>query len=257
MPYCTVDGQKIYYRESPEGERQNTTLVCIHGSGGDGTVWDYQLSGLAQVCRVIVPDLPGHGRSEGEAPGSVETCAARVDGFIEELEIDTFFMAGHSLGGAVVQAYACAHGERLQGVVLAATGTQFDIADEYLQLVERDFPAAAKASCENAYAGTVPEDVCRKGYAMLMNNGSETMIRDIRACSHFNGRDMAGAITTPCLVMCGSDDIITPAGLSEELAGLVPSSDLVIVPKTGHMVMIEAAELFNEHVAALLRGNRR
>jgi pimeloyl-ACP methyl ester carboxylesterase len=57
----------------------------------------------------------------------------------------------------------------------------------------------------------------------------------------------------PALILCGSDDRITPAADAEELSGLMPQALLKIIPGAGHMAMLEKPREFNEAVRAFIK----
>ena len=63
MAEVMVDGAVCEYRVSKRAPADGPVIVCVHGSGGDGVVWSYQVSRLSREYRVIVPDLPGHAGS--------------------------------------------------------------------------------------------------------------------------------------------------------------------------------------------------
>ena len=91
MPFVTVNGEQYYYRISKRAPDNGRTAICLHGSGADGVVWSYQLSRLSRYYKIIIPDLPGHGRSGGMALSSVDEYSAWLDRFTDELGIKSFF----------------------------------------------------------------------------------------------------------------------------------------------------------------------
>ena len=248
MAFVTIDNGKYFYRLSDKAGNKAKTAVFIHGSGGDGSVWEHQMAGLGRYFRLVVPDLPGHGRSEGNVLGSAREYAGWLDHFIEALKQSSFFLIGHSLGGAVAQEYVRAYPEKVSGLILTGTGNKFVVLKEYLQLLQDDFEAAVKTSCNNAYASSVSRELCQKGYEMLMRNGKEILSSDMLICEQFNSIPWISSVSKPALVVCGNDDRILPRELSLELLRSFPESKLHIVSGSGHMVMAEAPDEFNDTV---------
>ncbi len=246
MPFVDIDTIRYYYRSTFRGKDQGPAVLFIHGSGGDGTVWAYQLGVISQTVPVIIPDLPGHGRSGGRACASAEDCAAWLERLCSALGTGRVFVVGHSLGGAVALAAARRYPDRLQGIVLAGCAAGFSISREYAGLIEQDFPAAVRASCDAAYAPGASQELYRKGRDMLLRTGQETMRIDINACAGFDGSSRLEDVDTPALIVCGDCDRITPPGESRELAGLLRNGSLALIEGAGHMVMIEAHRRFNE-----------
>jgi len=102
---------------------------------------------------MVIPDLPGHGKSGGVSFSTAKEAAEWINKLAESLNLSSFYLAGHSLGGAVAQEYAALFPEKTEGIVLVGTGLRFDVSKEYLDLLQRDFEKAVKVSCDNAYAG--------------------------------------------------------------------------------------------------------
>jgi pimeloyl-ACP methyl ester carboxylesterase len=73
---------------------------------------------------------------------------------------------------------------------------------------------------------------------------------DFKACDAFDVRDQVGEIEQPTLVICGENDQMTPVRFSQFLAENLINSRLEVVPKAGHMVMLEQPET----VANLIEG---
>ena len=63
--------------------------------------WQKQIDFFARVFRVIAPDLRGHGDSEGGGPFTVDRLATDCSQLLDELKVGSFFLIGHSMGGAV------------------------------------------------------------------------------------------------------------------------------------------------------------
>ena len=97
--------KKIFYRSFGSGDR----VMLVHGFGEDGNVWDKQVEHLKPKYQLIVPDLPGSGRSEMIDDMSMEGMAEVLHTIIHEENIDKCTVIGHSLGGyitlALVESY--------------------------------------------------------------------------------------------------------------------------------------------------------
>jgi len=251
MPYITVAASQYFYRtnNSPAAADGNT-LILLHGSGGDSSVWEKQLGGNSAV---IAPDLPGHGQSDGPLRTSAQEYARWLDAFTRALAIKQFYLAGHSLGGAIAQEFIRAFPLKVSGLILAGTGTHAAITAEYLEMLRTDFPAAVKASCLAAYAPGTAAAMCVQGCEMLTRNGPDALYSDLQVYTSFDSRPWAAALSVPALVLCGSEDRITPPADAEELAGLLPQAVLKIIPGCGHMAMMEAPGAFNEAVREFIK----
>jgi pimeloyl-ACP methyl ester carboxylesterase len=93
-------GKKIFYRSTGTGK----PVMLVHGFGEDGNVWDKQVEFLKDKCYLIVPDLPGSGRSEMIDDMSMEGMAEVLHSIIHEENIDKWAVVGHSMGGYITLA---------------------------------------------------------------------------------------------------------------------------------------------------------
>jgi pimeloyl-ACP methyl ester carboxylesterase len=203
---------------------------------------------LSRQFRIIVPDLPGHGRSAGEPLGSAEAYAGWLEEFCQALRLHNFILMGHSFGGAVVQEYARCHPHKVSGMVLVGTGTGFRLSRIYRELCESGMPAGADGMAADA---RLPEPF-RKGYVMLLSQGSRSLHADLLAAARFDSSAWVGSLRMPALVMWGSRDEITPAALPEELARMLPQGRLQVIEGAGHVLMIDARDEFNRVVTAFM-----
>ena len=107
MAYIVFQDKKIFYRTEGKGK----PVLLLHGFGEDGNIWNFQLEKLKEDHFVIVPDLPGSGRSEMlEGNRSLTDYAEVVKAIADQENIKekatTFSFIGHSMGGYIMLAFA-------------------------------------------------------------------------------------------------------------------------------------------------------
>ena len=103
MPTVVVEGITTFYEQSGVGP----DLVLIHGLTYDHTCWSSQSAALSRLCRVTAYDLPGHGQSSAPTnPFTFDFYIQHLSSLMSALGIQNPFLAGHSMGGAVVLQYA-------------------------------------------------------------------------------------------------------------------------------------------------------
>jgi pimeloyl-ACP methyl ester carboxylesterase len=108
--HITVGDKKIYYNVSGQG----IPVLLIHGFAEDNDIWRYQQAALSGLCRLIIPDLPGSGKSAMISDMSMEGLADCIHKIIEEEIKDRsatnaaggVIMIGHSMGGYITLAFA-------------------------------------------------------------------------------------------------------------------------------------------------------
>jgi pimeloyl-ACP methyl ester carboxylesterase len=99
----------LFYRDLGSGE----PVVLLHGFAEDGAVWEPVLQGLSANIRLLIPDLPGSGRSQLAAVTTIESMAAAVKAILDKEGIERCILVGHSMGGYIALAFAEAYPERL------------------------------------------------------------------------------------------------------------------------------------------------
>lgn len=110
-----LTGTRTAWLEGGEGP----PLILLHGPGESGVNWRWVLPDLVRDHRVVAPDLPGHGASEGaEVKWSEPRILDWLDALIERTCSRPPVLVGHVLGGAIGARYARDRGERIRGLVL-------------------------------------------------------------------------------------------------------------------------------------------
>lgn len=99
-----------------EEQGQGPAVVLLHGFCGSSRYWAELAPLLAGSCRVITPDLRGHGTSDAPVgPYTIEQMADDVLHLADTLGLDQFVLLGHSLGGYITLSFAQRHAHRLKG----------------------------------------------------------------------------------------------------------------------------------------------
>lgn len=240
MPTFTVDGIPIHYVLTGGGP---PTLCLIHGAGGSAGVWIRQLEGLADCARVIAIDLPGHGQSAGEGHQEIERYAAVVQGLIEGMRLQKVVLGGHSMGGAVAQAVALAHAERLAGLVLVGTGARLRVLPQIFESLERDYPEGVRFLIGLALPPGAPPALVDSLVRQTLETPQSVTIGDFRACHRFDVMSEIGKLHLPTLIISGGDeDRLTPPKYARYFQHQIPEARLTLVPGAGHYVQLERPE---------------
>ncbi len=249
MPFMTIRNERIYYHQTGENGGAGRTVVLLHGSGGTGQKWAAQLAGIAGH-RIIAPDLPGHGQSEGQARGSVAEYREFVSGCVGALGLKRLVIGGHSLGGAIALDFALTCPDLVDGIILVGSGGRLRVKPEILEMLARG--ERPVGNVEYTYSPSTSKDLLDKAAKEMLDVPARIFLADFMACDSFDVLDRLGSIGVPTLVICGKDDRMTPVKYSEYLSGRIPDAKLVLVPDAGHMAMIEQPREVNEHIAAFI-----
>jgi len=214
-------------------------VVFVHGAGGNHLVWGLQVHALADGARAVALDLPGHGRSTPPGRNSIEAYRDVVLGLLDALAFERAVIVGHSMGGAIAQALALSHPERVAGLGLVGTGARLRVLPAIMEGVLNDLATTARMVIEYSYApGTDPEFL-RRAEQEFCECPATVIYGDFWACNQFDVMARLAEIRAPTLVVCGREDRLTPPRYSVYLATHIPNATLVLIDNAGHSVMVE------------------
>jgi len=225
------------------------TVVFVHGSGMDHTVWALQTRFFAWHGRsVLAVDLPGHGRSAGPALTTIGDLADWVGRLLDAAGAGEAAIVGHSLGALVALETAARQPDRVRAVALLGIGQRMGVHPDLL--------AAARANDHLSYdlivswgfasraqigGSRTPGLWMTGGGTRLLEQGAPgALAADLAACDGFeDALAAAGRVHCPCLFLLGDNDRMTPPKSARPLAEAIAGSRTVILPGAGHMMMIE------------------
>lgn len=240
--------------------------VLIHGAGMDHTVWSLQTRYLAHHGRsVLAVDLPGHGRSGGEPISGIPELADWVVALLDAAGVAKAALIGHSMGALVSLDAAARHAERVEAVGLVGIAERMPVHPDLLALAADGDPAAIELVIGWGFGprghvggNRAPGLAMLPGGRRLMAGVKPGVLGvDLAACNAYGGAaDAAAALSCPALFLLGDQDRMTPAKAGRALAARVAKAEIVTVPATGHMVMVEAPDAVLGPLGRLL-GLRR
>ena len=241
---------KIHYRKYSGGEEDKTPLILIHGAGGSYLHWPSEIRRLIGE-NILAIDLPGHGASPGEGKEVIDAYASDVIGFMDDLGINQAVITGHSMGSAIAQMLSLDYPERVKALILIGTGAKLRVHPKLIQFCssESTYPEAVSQVMEWAFNPQADQRLVELAGERMADTSHEVVHKDFLACDAFDIRDRVKDINQPMLVICGSEDQMTPVRFSQFLVEELPEAHLEIIPNAGHMVMLELPEI----VANLIR----
>lgn len=237
----TIRGTDIHITDSGPAEGgEGPTLLFIHGAGGNASVWDAQASFFSATSRVLRFELPGHGASPGPGEEDIAAYTGWVRGFLDSASSPgATVVVGHSMGGAVALHLALEPPPSLLGVVLIGTGARLGVMPAIFQLLQSEPEGFFRTIDLVAYGPDASGDIKKKGTDMIRRCPLPVILKDFRACDRFDVKARLQEIRLPALVLCGEEDKLTPVTYATFLHERIPGSRLVLVPRAGHMVMVE------------------
>ncbi len=228
------------------------SLVMIHGAGGSSVVWKAQTHLLKSLCNTFALDLPGHGETKGGGKSDISEYAEWLVEILRDVFDEPPYLMGHSMGGAIVQTAVLTNPELVRGIILAGTGPRLQVAPVFLDGLQHNFDKIIETVLGYAYASNAEKSLVQEGIKLMKQTGGRVVYGDFAACNRFDSRNEVDKINSPCLILCGEEDKLTPPALSQKLHQLIRNSTLKVIPAAGHMVMIENFKMFNEAVGVFL-----
>jgi pimeloyl-ACP methyl ester carboxylesterase len=230
-------------------------LLLIHGAGGTHRHWPEALRELPGR-RVIAVDLPGHGGSPPTVSTTVAGYARSVLALLDRLGLARVALAGHSMGGAVALTLALEAPARVAALLLVGTGARLRVAPAILQATADPATLAQAAGqlAGCAFGPSASEALRQEFVEGLRAVAPGVVHQDFAACNDFDVGERLGEIRAPALVVCGSEDRLTPPRYSAHLCERLAGARLELVEGAGHMVMLEAPARVAQAAAAFLNG---
>jgi 4,5:9,10-diseco-3-hydroxy-5,9,17-trioxoandrosta-1(10),2-diene-4-oate hydrolase len=269
-----VTGKDIFVADTGTGP----PVVLLHGGGpGASGVSNYSrnIEPLAQHFRVIVPDMPGYGRSTKGVDGSdpFGYLADHIRGMLDELGIDRAHLVGNSYGGSCALRLALDTPHRVDKLVLMGPG---GIG------TTRGLPTAGLKNLLDYYGGDGPSlDKLRTFIRMYLVYDGDAVPESLIASRYQSSIDpevvanpplqrpaglrtlwrmdftrdrRLSTLETPTLVLWGRDDKVNKPSGATMLGERMPNADVLVTANTGHWVQWERADFFNAVTTAFLKG---
>ena len=253
MPDRSIRSRRLAYEARPEiYDKSALAVIFIHGSGGDREDWRGQLEGLSDQATVIALELPGHGASEPPGETTIPAYSHWVTNFVETLGLRKVVLVGCSLGSAITQWIALSTPLWLVGIGLVGAGARLRVHPAILDGLLQDKEKALAGLADFALSAASDKELHEFMTAKFLNTSPELVHGDLSACNEFDVIDRVGGISLPTCILVGEDDRLTPVKYSQFLHDAIRGSRLHVIPRAGHMAMIEKPEEFNKFLGNFL-----
>lgn len=243
-----------FYLDQGHGD----ALVLLHSGGMAHQEFEEHAAALSRRFRVLVPDLPGHGRTPLEADRlTVDAMATSVVAMLDDAGLESAHVLGSSMGGGVALDLALRRSERVDRLVLFRIG--FRTKDKSVRRdLALDDPAywkgvglAERLSQMHEPQGSPQawEDVIARD-AHLFDEDAE---------GHEHTVETLAGLEAPTLIVAGDRDPLVPVEEAVEMYRAIPDADLWIIPRASHVVAAQTwrSSAFREEIERFLVTGRR
>ncbi|PLX44494.1 MAG: hypothetical protein C0609_05410 [Deltaproteobacteria bacterium] len=230
------------------------TLIFIHGSGGDRSLWEKQLTGLSKKFNVVALDLPGHGGTSSPQCATIPEYAAEVAGFIRAASLPMPVPCGLSIGGGIALQLILDYPDELFAAVLVGTGSRLRVSPKIFEAINSDYAAFARGILPLAAAPGFSAVELASVVRVMEATPPEVTAGDFRACDAFDVSPRLGEIKIPVLVISALEDKLTPPKYGEFLRDNIEGARLVLIPGVGHLLPLEAPRRLNDSIREFLEA---
>ncbi len=248
MAFLQYKGRVICYRLL--GDDDKPLVVLAHALGMTQMAWDDIIPALLAKFRVLTWDLPGHGGSQAWPDASEEITpedlASEALTLADLAGVDTFSFVGTSIGGVVGQQLLAHHPRRLASAVLTNTGAIIGTRDGWetrsADVLEQGLAAMSNLIVPRWFASSTCElqPALVQGWAGVMARGDDRSYALL--CRMLGGCDFSyqlKQLSTPLLLVGGSDDVATPPASLQTLAQVSGAGAPIILSQIGHVPAVE------------------
>lgn len=259
----------IHYRVMGEG----TPVVLVHGFGEDSQIWDRQAGQLQHNFKLIIPDLPGSGRSAllpAGRPATIEEYATVLKALLDHISSSLpaaerrYNMIGHSMGGYITLAFAEKFGSSLNSIGLVHSSAYAD-SDEKKAIRRKAIGFMQEHGAYEFLKTAIPglfkeqgaDGISAKDIQQLLENGrnfsAEVLIAYYEAMIARPDRtEVLKSFAAPVLLVMGQHDNAVPFAHSLQQAGMPSLADIHILRNSAHMGMLEEPEQLTQILATFL-----
>jgi pimeloyl-ACP methyl ester carboxylesterase len=239
------NGKEIFVEVVGEGP----AVVFVHGLGGTTNFYQPQAAALAKRHQVVRFDLPGAGRSPLTGTPSIESFADDILAVMEQCELPSASIVGHSMGTIAVQYFAAHHPDKVSRIALLgpvreqapaakeATRQRAAIVREQGMVAVADTIVAAATSEETRRDRPAVAAFVRE---LLMGQDPMGYAAHCEALANATAVDLA-KIEAPVLLLTGTEDKVGAPATAEAMFKELANASYELIPGIGHWTAIEAA----------------
>jgi pimeloyl-ACP methyl ester carboxylesterase len=258
--------ENIFYKKTGNGP----IVVLIHGFAEDGTIWDKQTDFLKNYFQLVIPDLPGSGRSEasqqlafGSRQLTIEDYADIINQVLDKEKISSCIIIGHSMGGYIALAFAEKHPDKLKAITLFHSTAFADNEEKKANrrksiefMRKHGAPEFVKQSSPNLfseYTKSNHPEIINELISRYDNSNTAALVSYYESMIQRPDRtNVLQNFNKPIQFIIGEGDNAVPLEQSLRQCHLPKISYIHIPESTGHMGMWEATNEVNYFLLAFI-----
>ncbi len=255
--FVTVGGNRIHYVTTGRGEH---TLVLVHGWACHLGFWREQVAALAKWARLVLVDLPGHGRSDKpEAAYTMDFFAEAILAVMREAGIEKAALIGHSMGGAVIcRVYHQAPQKvaalvSVDGLLCRLTGTDAEGRALVGPFATPHYREHAAGFIRSLFPFPGAEKLCEQVAAEMLKTPQHVMLGGMLAMLAPDQPDwILQRVNAPVLVI-NARSAWWNRDYENYVRSLSPQTNYRVMEGASHFLMLEKPVEFNARLVEMLR----
>lgn len=251
MNHIENNGADVFYRVN--GSENGVPIILVHGLAGDSRFFHNQLKYFGNSYKIIALDLPGHGKSSSITDQSIEMYNNSIEAVVKKEKIDTYILAGHSMGGIICLENYLRHKDKVKAMILISTSPVLPVGKELINASIDDF---------NSFFNTLLMRIFHKKAGIFIlaaqknitEQDKKTITEDLKLCSKINYDEYLEDIEIPVLLIANRFDRMIPASLTEAMQKKIKNSKIVLFENEGHIPFFENGDEFNNAVNGFIES---
>lgn len=233
------------------------SVIILHGWGLSGERYSPLVDQLRRKgYQVFAPDLPGFGKSQKPTyPYELKDYVGFLDTYMKHRAIQKTILIGHSFGGRVALKYQLLYPDKVKGLILTGTPGYTPVPRKKLVV----FVAVAKIG---KFICSIPpisifQDAIRKWYYYAVGARdyyrAEGVMKEVfKRVVKEDLSDAMKHVRAPCLLVWGSEDVITPPWIALRMKESIPHAQLIVIPDADHGVSFKRSDIFMDSIENFL-----
>ena len=246
---------------------QGIALVFLHGIGGSRHNWNQQLQHFAPKYQPVAWDARGYGDSDDyEGPCRFEDFSKDLLQLLDQLEAPDAHFVGLSMGGRILMDFVDRYPSRIRSMVIAASFPSFGqtLSQEQQQefLRKRREPLLsgagtgemAGALLDSLLGPTATPEARKAALHSISQLRPASYLKVLEATLSFDRTHALARSCKPTLLLYGECDTLVTPQAGQRVQALIPHAQTAVLPTAGHLLNLEAPDVFNQLVERFLHG---
>ena len=249
-------GINLHYRDEGLSSVDNPdapVLFLLHGIMASLHTWDGWVEHLKNDFRIIRVDIPGFGLTGPYSDGiyNVERSVDMLDQLSDKLGIESFFLAGNSMGGYISWNFAATHPEKVKRLILVdAAGYPFKppmmlellrtpVLKDSISFMTPRFIVTQTLNEVYGDSSKVTDETIDRYHQLMLREGNREAVVDVFASIAHVDSSKIKQLTLPTLIQWGEADVWIPLANAEKFAADIKEAKVITYPGIGHIPMEE------------------